>query len=270
MRTAVRSTVSAALLLALLGAAWAAGAAVRPGFPGAAPRPAPGATAAADPTGGYTLVPRTTQLDPGRPGEYAFALRGTGRLAAPPRLTVVRRDATHLAHPVVDAGPDGTWRAPLTLPAAGDYRVLVEVTPAAGAPGVLTADLVAPGPFDPVPLTPSRVAEVDGYQVRLDGDLVPGAPAQVFATVSRDGAPVTDLEPLDDAFGSLAAVRAGDLVPARVHPDAARPAPDDRAGPGIAFTAEVPAPGTYRLFLDFRHDDAPHTAVFTVATGSTG
>jgi hypothetical protein len=270
MRRVVRSGGFAALLLAVLGTAWAAGAALHPAFPAGAPRPAPSLPATPDPTGGYTLVPRTTQLDPGRPGEYAFALRGTGRLATPPRVTVVRRDATHLAHPVPTAGPDGTWRAPLTLSAAGDYRVVVEVTPTAGAPGVLAADLVAPGPFDPVPLTPSRVAEVDGYQVRLDGDLVPGAPEQVFATVSRDGAPVTDLEPLDGAFGSLAALRAGDLVPARVHPDAAQPAPADRAGPGIAFTAEVPAPGTYRLFLDFRHEGTQHTAVFTVATGPSG
>ena len=263
MRTAVRAGGSAALLLAVLGAAWAAGQTLHPAFPNAVPHAAP----AAEPTGGYTLVPRTTALDPGRPGEYAFTLRGTGRLAAPPRLTVVRRDATHLARPVPAADPDGTWRAPLTLPAAGDYRVVVEVAPLAGAPGVLTADLVAPGPFEPVPPTPSRVSEVDGYQVRLDGDLVPGAPAQVFATVSRDGAPVTDLQPFGGAFGSLTALRLGDLAPARVHPDAAPSAPTDRAGPGIAFTAEVPAAGSYRLFLDFRHDDAPHTAVFTVPTG---
>jgi hypothetical protein len=268
MRRGTRSGGFAALLLALLAGAWAGGAALHPGFPGADHRPVP--SAAPDPTGGYVLVPRTTQLDPGRPGEYAFTLRGTGTLIGPPRLTVVRRDATHLLHPVPTADPDGTWRAPLVLPAAGEYRVVVEVTPAAGTAGVLAADLGAPGTFDPVPLTPSRVAEVDGYQVRLDGDLVAGAPSQVFVTVSRDGAPVTDLEPLDDAFGSLTALHAGDLAPGRVHPDAAPPAPTDRAGPGIAFTAEVPTAGTYRLFLDFRHGGARHTAVFTVATGSTG
>ena len=113
----------------------------------------------------------------------------------------------------------------------------------------------------------SRVAEVDGYQVRLDGDLAIGTPAQVFVTVSRDGAGVTDLEPLDGAFGRLVGLRAGDLAPAHVHPDATPPAPTDRAGPGIAFTAEVPGGGTYRLILDFRHAGAVHTAVFTLPAG---
>ncbi len=269
MRTAVRSGGSAALLLVVLGASWSAGSALHPTFPGPALGPVP-RVAAADPTGGYTLVPHTTALDPGRPGEYAFTLHGPGALAAPPRLTVVRCDATGLTRPVPTADPDGTWRAPLTLPAAGDYRVVVEVVAVGGTSQALAADLTAPGPSAPVPFVPSRVAEVDGYQVRLDGDLVPGVATQVFATVGRGSAPVTDLEPVDGAFGRLDALRAGDLARARFHPDAAPPAPTARAGPGIAFTAEVPAAGTYRLFLDFRHRGAQRTAVFTVATGSTG
>ena len=270
MRTAVRTGGFAALLLVVLGASWAAGSALRPTFPGPALGPVPRVAAAADPTDGYRLVPHTRELDPGRPGEYAFTLRGPGALAAPPRLTVVRRDATGLTRPVPAADADGTWRAPLTLPAAGDYRVVVEVVAVGGTPRALTADLTVRGPSAPVPFVPSRVAEVDGYQVRLDGDLVPGVATQVFATVSRGTAPVTDLEPVGGAFGRLAALRAGDLAPARFHPDAAPPAPTARAGPGIAFTAEVPAAGTYRLFLDFRHRGAQRTAVFTVATGSTG
>lgn len=128
---------------------------------------------------------------------------------------------------------------------------------------------VAPAPTTTAPLDlgPSRVAEVDGYQVRLDGDLTAGAPAQVFVTVSRGGAPVTDLEPLGDTFGRLVAVRAGDLALAHVHPDATPPRPTDRAGPGIAFTTEVPGGGTYRLVLDFRHAGAVHTATFTLPAG---
>ena len=144
------------------------------------------------------------------------------------------------------------------------------LTPVAATPPVAAPVAASPPDIAPPEVAPAavaRVAEVDGYQVRLDGDLAVGPPAQVFVTVSRDGAGVTDLEPLDGAFGRLVGLRAGDLAPAHVHPDATPPAPTDRAGPGIAFTAEVPGGGTYRLILDFRHAGAVHTAVFTLPAG---
>ena len=165
--------------------------------------------------------------------------------------------------------------------AAWTAGVIVRPSPGPVTTGAATPSAVAtpaptawtsPGPPDVAPpeagpAAASRVAEVDGYQVRLDGDLAVGTSAQVFVTVSRDGAGVTDLEPLDGAFGRLVGLRAGDLAPAHVHPDATPPAPTDRAGPGIAFTAEVPGGGTYRLILDFRHAGAVHTAVFTLPAG---
>jgi hypothetical protein len=157
------------------------------------------------------------------------------------------------------AGSLGRTPAPLLPPALP-----------AQAPPAITAPPTAPpttAPSSTVPVVPLRVAEVEGYQVRLDGDLAVGAPSQVFVTVSREGAPVTDLEPLGDAFGRLVATRDGDHLPADVHPDATPPAPTDRAGPGIAFIAEVPDAGAYRLVLDFRHAGAVHTAVFTLPAG---
>lgn len=165
----------------------------------------------------------------------------------------------------------GALARPAPAPAAAPPTA-THATPAPATPGPTRADPVAPPtPAPAAPATfdavPSRVAEVDGYQVRLDGDLTVGAPTQVFVTVTRGGAPVTDLEPLGDAFGRLDTVRAGDLVPAHVHPDATPPAPTDRAGPGIAFTVEVPGGGAYRLVLDFRHAGAVHTAVFTLPAG---
>ena len=164
------------------------------------------------------------------------------------------------------AGSRAARTGPRSRPADRDARPAPATGPGRrpGTPTPVTPPTPAPGHFDSAP---SRVAEVDGYQVRLDGDLAVGAPAQVFVTVSRGGAPVTDLEPLEDAFGRLDAMRAGDLVPAHVHPDATPPAPTDRAGPGIAFTVEVPGGGAYRLVLDFRHAGAVHTAVFTLPAG---
>ncbi|OKJ29744.1 hypothetical protein AMK22_26810 [Streptomyces sp. CB01580] len=40
-------------------------------------------------------------------------------------------------------------------------------------------------------------------------------------------------------------------------------------GPEVSFTATAPTAGTYRLFLDFRHEGEVRTAAFTVrATAS--
>jgi hypothetical protein len=105
---------------------------------------------------------------------------------------------------------------------------------------------------------------VDGYTVELEGDLSAGAEAELSLRVSRDGRPVTDLQPYLGAYGHLVALREGDLAYLHVHPveptDGTTPAP----GPHVAFAATAPSPGSYRLFLDFRHGDTVHTAAFSV------
>jgi hypothetical protein len=80
-------------------------------------------------------------------------------------------------------------------------------------------------------------------------------------TISRDGRPVTDLQPHLGAFGHLVALRDGDLAYLHVYPQ------EDTAGPEIRFTAEVPSAGRYRLFLDFRHAGRVRTATFDVTAG---
>jgi len=136
----------------------------------------------------------------------------------------------------------------------------------------------APTAAPPLPATttaparpaPQRVALVDGYRVRLDGDLVPGAPSQVFVTITRDGAAATDLQPHLGGFGHLVAVRVDDLALLRVAPDGPPPAPAARSGPGVAFVTAPPSPGTYRVHLEFRHGGAVHTAAFTLPTRDVG
>jgi len=299
MRTAARLVGYAAALVLAFGAAWGAGAgtgippwsaALRSAdapsaAPGEAQQPAPhqhaGADAAEDTSGlaataaGYTLVPQTTTFTAGRAGELAFAVTGSDgrpvtafdvRNEMPMHVIVIRRDVAGYQHLHPTLGPDGRWRVPLVLPAAGVYRLYAEFVPTGGPALVLGTDLFAPGEFVPIPFSPARVVQIDGYQVRLDGDLVAGSPSQVFATVSRDGEAVTDLQPFLGAFGHLVALRRSDLAYVHVHPDGAAPAATDRSGPAIAFTAQVPTAGGYRLFLDFRHGLGVHTAEFTVDT----
>jgi hypothetical protein len=304
MRTAVRLAGFTAALALVFALAWAAGAVTGPppaaGSPPATAMPtAMGGHDASDGDGahgdsthdeagvdaaglvataaGYTLVPQATTFVPGAPAEFAFTVTGSDARPVtaydiehdrPLHLVVVRRDSAGFQHLHPTLGPDGVWRVPLVLPAAGVYRVYADFVPTGGPHLVLGTDLYAPGEFVPIPFGPSRVAQVDGYQVRLDGDLVPGGPSQVFATITRDGVPVADLEPYLGAFGHLVVLRRNDLSYLHVHPDAATPAPADRAGPAVAFTADVPAAGDYRLFLQFQHGAAVHTAEFTVATRS--
>ncbi|MHA6796513.1 hypothetical protein ACVGVM_23830 [Pseudonocardia bannensis] len=303
MNTAIRLTGYAAALALVFGTAWGIGSAVGPavaptaaaGTGGAAAHghgtASPGGTAAdghahdhgagsepslglASTQAGYTFVPENTSFEVGRTAEFAFRI--TGSDGAPVtafdvehdkrlHLVVIRRDAAGFQHLHPALGPDGVWRTPLTLPGGGVWRAYADFVPTGGPALTLGTDLFVPGGFVPFTHAPSRVAEVDGYQVRLDGLLTTGGPARVFATISRGGAPVTDLEPHLGAFGHLVALRQGDLAYLHVHPDAAMPAPTDRSGPGIAFTAEIPSAGGYRLFLDFQHGGIVHTAEFTVS-----
>ena len=105
---------------------------------------------------------------------------------------------------------------------------------------------------------------VDDYTVTLDGDLTAGTDALLTLTVTRAGAPVTDLQPYLGAYGHLVALRDGDLAYLHVHPAASA-----AAGPQVRFSAEVPSAGRYHLYLDFRHGDRVRTAEFVVSAGGT-
>lgn len=230
---------------------------------------------------GYTFLPEVRTITPGTPGEFAFAItdRAGKKVTAfdeqhgrQMHLVVVRRDGTAFQHLLPARDATGTWRVPLTLPGPGIYRAYADFVPSDGSALILGVDLIAPGPSVVAVPPPSRVAQVDGYTVRLDGELTPGGQSQVFATVSRDGVPVADLQPYLGAFGHLVALRQEDLSYLHVMPGdgtAPEPAASDRAGPAIAFTASVPDAGTYRIFVEFRHADAVHTAEFTVASRPT-
>ncbi len=229
--------------------------------------------------GGYTLTPTSTTLATGTTSPFAFRIIGPDGAAVTAfdvehekrmHFILVRRDTAGYQHLHPQLGADGTWTVPLSVPEAGSYRAFADFTPAGGTGTTLGVDLVAPGDFRPVPHPESRVAAVDGYQVALTGDLVPGRSSKVTATVTRNGAEVADLQPYLGAYGHLVALRQGDLAYLHVHPDGAPGDGKTSAGPAVTFFAEVPSAGGYRLFLDFRHGGAVHTAEFTVSTTAQG
>ncbi|WP_432477860.1 hypothetical protein [Nocardioides sp. GXQ0305] len=179
-------------------------------------------------------------------------------------LIKVRRDGAGFEHVHPRLAPDGTWTARMTL-APGSNRLLADFTPTDGPELVLGTDVEVPGDYRPTAAAPlTRTARVDDYRVRLTGSLTAGKSSPVTATVTRDGRPVTDLQPYLGAYGHLVALREGDLAYLHVHPE------QSDAGPEIPFVAEVPSDGRYRLFLDFRHRGTVRTAAFTLRAGEAG
>lgn len=180
-------------------------------------------------------------------------------------LVAVRRDLSGFQHVHPVLGDDGVWTATLAL-TAGSWRLFADFAPSAdGENHILGVDLAVAGTFEPAPLPrPSATAEVDGYTVVLTGALTAGAETELQLSVSRDGVPVTDLEPYLGAYGHLVVLRAGDLGYLHVHPLGEAGDPSVAPGPHVRFATTAPSAGTYRLFLDFQHGSVVRTAAFTV------
>ena len=244
-----------------------------------------GHDAAADPTpggltptaDGYTLELASDQVTAGAAVPVQFRITNPSGVPVTDytvehekllHLIVVRRDLAGFqhVHPTLDAA--GTWSVPLDLTRGGDYRVFADFTPAGGEGVTLGTDLRVAGTYDPQELpAPAPTATVDGYTVTLGGALRPGETSNVTLSVSRDGQPVTDLQPYLGAYGHLVALRTTDLgLPARA-PGRTSRRRRHRGGPGIDFAVTAPSAGDYRLFLDFQHAGAVHTAEFTATAG---
>lgn len=248
-----------------------------PGRASAAPQPQLGTEEGVTPVGltrseaGYSFEPERTDLDPRSGGPFRFRITGPDGEAVRSyeesherdlHFIVVDRGLATFSHLHPTRAPDGTWSVELGELEPGVYRAYADFVPADGPDLTLGVDLTVAGDFRPAPLPPvAAIDTVDGYEVTLAGAPAAGSDSEVTLTLSRDGRPVTDLDPYLGAFGHLVAIRAGDLAYLHVHPIEE---PDENGGPDVRFAVAVPASGDYRLFFDFAHAGAVHTASFTV------
>jgi hypothetical protein len=229
--------------------------------------------------GGYTLDLADQQAAPGDDVGVAFTITGPDGQPVTAydvehekqlHLIAVRRDFAGFQHVHPVLASDGTWTTDLDL-TGGQWRLFAEFKATGADPLTLGADLAVGGHYEPETLSvESRTAWVDGYTVTLDGDLDAGADAELTLSVSRNGEPVTDLQPYLGAYGHLVALRRGDLAYLHVHPDGTPGDGSTEPGPDVVFYAAVPSAGTYHLYLDFKHHGVVRTAAFTVAAGGDG
>jgi hypothetical protein len=225
---------------------------------------------------GYRLVLADPRLRPGPARPLSFTIQGPDGAVTDYdveheqrlHLIAVRRDFEGFQHVHPTLADDGTWTTALDL-TAGGWRVFADFSPTGGEPLTLGADLAVPGPSAAAaPQPETRTTTVDGYTVTVTGDLAAGTHAALTLTVTRDGAPVTDLQPYLGAYGHLVALREGDLAYLHVHPSGEPGDGVTAPGPDVEFGVEVPSEGSYQLYLDFRHGGVVRTAHLTLPAGA--
>jgi hypothetical protein len=173
-------------------------------------------------------------------------------------LIVVRDDLSSFLHLHPTRTEQGTWTVDLSLSTPGPHTAFADIAPDDADPMTLRLPILVEGDVSPdETFEPSSVATPDGYRVELLGDVVAGEGSHVEFRVTKDGQPIAP-EPYLGAAGHLVAILVGDLEYLHVHPMEAR-----NVG-SIPFMIHAPAPGLYRLFLQFRHDGEVRTADFTL------
>ncbi|MET7647943.1 hypothetical protein ABZS83_30805 [Streptomyces sp. NPDC005426] len=228
---------------------------------------------------GYRLTSKDTTLTAGRQAPYrftvtgpdgkpvtAFALDQTKRM----HFYAIRSDLTGFQHIHPTMAADGTWTADLDALAPGSWRMFASFTPDSGAGKgtafVLSRTATAPGTAAKTPLpAAAKTAEVDGYTVTVKGDPMAGMEHPMTVTVTKDGKPVTDLQPYLGTYAHLTAFHEGDTAFAHLHPTTK--VNGDHGGPELSFDAELPTSGNWRLFLQFQTGGTPHTAALTLNAG---
>ncbi|HEY0807274.1 MAG TPA: hypothetical protein VGD84_19560 [Pseudonocardiaceae bacterium] len=246
------------------------------GMPSGDPMPAGEGTRAS--MTGYTFVPATTTLMAGMATTFTFHITGPDTktvTAFQPDQTklmhfyVIRSDLSGYQHLHPTMAANGTWSVSLATMTPGAYRAYASfITPdALGKPiaFVLSVPLTVPGTANTTPLpAASPTTSVDGYTLTLSGRAMSGMSSVLTLHVTRNGQPVSDLQPYLETYAHLSAFHAGNLAFAHLHPSGA--VNGDHGGPDLTFNAEFPETGTWRLYVQFQTGGTLHTAAFTITT----
>jgi len=202
-------------------------------------------------------------------------------------LLVVSKDLSWFAHEHPERRADGTFHVAFAFPAPGEYTLYHDFTPPGVGQQVVRATVPVPGNAPaPVPLKvdPSGPKLVDGYSVtlRTKGPLRVNEEAELNFEISKDGKPVTDLQPYLGAMGHLVIIsedlehfvhshplEAADGTKTNAHQHGAGHSGSPGADSVVRFHAHFEAPGVYKAWGQFQRAGKVLTAPFVVEVGGS-
>ncbi len=185
----------------------------------------------------------------------------------PFHLFIISRDLSQFAHVHPEPTPDGGFVLRQDI-AAGEYVLVADFLPAGGTSQLVQRAVVTPGYAGPLFGAVPELAVSGSEQVvgglRIVMDAVSPAPRRETAlrfhiSDASTGLPVTDLEPYLGAAGHLLVVNQDLTAAVHGHPEGVA-----TSGPTVTFAPVFPAPGRYKMWVQFQRRGAVVTAAFVV------
>ena len=183
-------------------------------------------------------------------------------------LFIIDRRLEYFRHVHPEQVSDGVFELRENIP-PGHFMVIADFLPLSGRPQMLQRAIITPGSRGtsfPAPpnLTPDASSEkIDhGVRVRLEATTLKAGKEGTLRftlTDASNNTPVSDLEPFLGAPGHVLLVSADLTDSNHVHPE--EPA---TRGPVITFQPLMPAPGLYKLWLQFQRGGVVSTVPYVI------
>lgn len=188
---------------------------------------------------------------------------------------IIGRDLEYFAHVHPEPAGRGMFELTHALP-AGAFVVIADFVPSGGSAQMIQRAVVTPGYKGPLfPTTPSLARNdevertVEGVKVRLEATGLKAGREALLRLAFADaatGTPVADLEPFLGAPAHMLIVNAELTESIHVHPEGPPAGPGESArGPVISFRPRMPAPGLYKLWVQFQRKGRVITVPFILA-----
>ena len=229
---------------------------------------------------GYRLEDVELATHPGHTGVARFRIEGPGGQPVTDyveeqtkdlHLYVVRDDLQVFRHLHPTMAGDGTWSAPVSLPASGDYRVITEfVARDTGGNGdhvILGETVPVGGGADDAE---AGLGQVDPMlQVDVTGAPTAGSNGRLLLRVRDDRGRPVRVDTYLGTYGHVTGFQRETGAMVHLHPLGAPETTDD--GSELSFHTEIEQPGDYLLFVQVRVDGFLHTVPVPVTvSGADG